>query len=109
MAANVIEATTENFKEELNTSLPVVLDFSADWCGPCKRIVPIIEELAAAMSGRLKFISINVDNNEQIASQYQVMSIPTLIFMHEKEEKDRVVGAIGKDSLIKKIRAVFSL
>ena len=109
MTSKVIEATTENFKEELNTSMPVVLDFGADWCGPCKRIAPIIEELAAEMNGRLKFISINVDNNQEIASEYQVMSIPTLVFIHKKEEKDRVVGAIGKDSLIKKIQSVFSV
>ncbi len=107
MPNNVIEATVGNFKDEIDTSLPVVLDFGAEWCGPCKRIAPVIEELANEMNGRLKFITINVDNNQEIASQYQVMSIPTLIFIKEGKELDRTVGALGKESLSKKISSVF--
>lgn len=109
MSSNLIEATMKNFKDEVNTSVPVILDFGAEWCSPCKRIIPIIEEVAREMNGRLKFITINVDNNQEIASDYQVMSVPTLIFIKKGKEIDRIVGAVGKESLIKKINSVFAI
>ncbi|MBU1863531.1 MAG: thioredoxin [Candidatus Omnitrophica bacterium] len=107
MSGNIIEATEKDFTQLVDTTLPIVIDFWAEWCSPCKRLTPVIEELAAEMDGQVKFIKINVDNNQEIASQYQVMSIPTLIFLKNGQEVDRMVGAAGKDSLVKKIKTLF--
>jgi len=78
-----------------------VLDFWAEWCGPCKFMNPIIEELEKELKGKVEFEKINVDENQQKASQYQVMSIPTYIIVKDGKEQDRIIGATQKENLVK--------
>jgi len=109
MSEHVVEAQESTFEGDIKAETPVVIDFWAEWCGPCKRLTPVIEEIAQEMNGKVKFVKVDVDNNQEVAAQYQVMSIPTLIFLKEGQELDRMVGAAGKDSLTSKIDSVFGI
>lgn len=96
----VIEVTSQNFEEEvLKSEKPVLIDFYATWCGPCKILSPIVEE-AAKEKENVKFVKIDIDKTEDIAMQYQVMSIPTLVLIQNGEEKDRVVGILDKNQIL---------
>lgn len=96
MSENVLEVTSESFqKEVLECDKPVLIDFYADWCGPCKRLSPIVEEIAGEEEN-VKFVKINIDDNEDIAIEYQIMSIPTLVVVKNGKETDRVVGLVDK-------------
>ncbi|HHX56215.1 MAG TPA: thioredoxin [Clostridiales bacterium] len=98
--------TDENFEQEvLNSDLPVLVDFYADWCGPCKIIAPIIEELAAEYEGKVKIGKINVDEEQNSSKKYKVMSIPTLIFFKDGEQVDKLVGVLSKDQLVEKLES----
>ncbi len=95
-----IEVNSENFEEEvLKSTLPVVVDFWAPWCPPCKVIAPILEELANEYEGKIKFCKLNADRNESIILKYEIRSIPTLIVFVAGKEVDRIVGALPKDKL----------
>ena len=99
--------TTENFESEvLNTDKPVLVDFYADWCGPCKMMAPIVHQLAEAYAGQVKIGKLNVDNNLEIAQKYRVMSIPTFIFFKGGEAVHTIVGGLGKAELEEKIKQV---
>lgn len=92
----ILDVTGENFEEEvLKAENKVLVDFYADWCGPCKMLAPIVEEVASEHDD-LKVVRINVDNEESIAMDYQIMSIPTLVLIKDGKEVDRVVGAVQK-------------
>lgn len=80
-----------------------VLDFWAEWCGPCKFMEPIIDELEKELSGRVKFEKINVDEDQEKAAQFQVMSIPTYIIVKDDQEQERIIGAIQKENFVKAI------
>lgn len=98
----VLTVTLDNFEEEVeNSSLPVLVDFWADWCGPCKMIAPIIEQLADEFDGKVKIAKVNVDDNRDLAMRYQVMSIPTLILFKDGEVVNQAVGAKPKGELAK--------
>ena len=99
-----IEVTDKNFEGEvLKSKLPVLVDFWAEWCGPCKMISPIVEEIAVDLSGKLKVAKVNVDNAQELAAKYHVMSIPTLMLFKDGEPVEQIVGAMGKDALLEKI------
>ena len=101
--ANIPEVTEATFEEEvLNGSTPVLVDFSAVWCGPCKLLDPIVEELAQEWSEQIKVVKLDVDTNATIAMQYQVMGVPTLILFKNGEVQERVTGYQPKDRLVTK-------
>ncbi len=96
-----LKLSSENFKEEvLNSEKPVLVDFYADWCGPCNAMSPVIEELAKELEGKAKVGKINVDENSDIAVEYNVMSIPTLIVFKNGKEEKKLVGLRDKEELL---------
>ena len=104
MAANTFEISDDTFEGMVLTSdTPIVVDFWAEWCGPCKMIAPILEELASENSETFKVGKVNVDDNRQTAMQYNVRSIPTLLVFKDGKVAAQIVGAMPKDALKKKI------
>ena len=101
---SIAHFTDANFKKEvLESALPVLVDFWAAWCGPCKMIAPAVEELAREYAGKMKIGKLDVDSNSRTATSYGVMSIPTLIFFKKGKVMDQIVGALNKAELKKKI------
>lgn len=104
MAKNVIELTKDNFeKEVLRSSMPVIVDFWAAWCMPCKMIAPIIDEVSRKYSGKCKVAKLNVDNTMDVATKFGVMNIPTVIFFKDGAEFSRIVGVSSKNSIVGKV------
>ncbi|HEX5630986.1 MAG TPA: thioredoxin [Acidimicrobiia bacterium] len=100
MSANTITANDQNFNELIAGDTPVLVDFWAAWCGPCRMIEPIVEEIAAEYQGKLRVAKLNVDENPQTAGTYDVMSIPTLIVFQKGELRKRMVGAMPKHKML---------
>ena len=105
MAADgILTLTDSTFDEQINASdVPVVVDFWADWCGPCKMIAPIVGELAVEQAGQLQFAKIDVDANPDASLRYGVMSIPTLLVFKDGQVAKRLVGAKGKGQLLEEL------
>ncbi len=96
--------TDSNFEQDaIQSHIPVVIDFYADWCGPCKMMSPVIDELAADYEGKVKIGKVNTDENRSVATKYNIMSIPTILLMKDGQVVDTVVGAIPKTALQEKI------
>ena len=102
----VLNVTGKDFEGEvLKSDLPVLVDFWAEWCGPCRMVSPIVDEVAEELQGKLKVVKVNVDDAQDLASNYEVMSIPTLILFKGGEPVEQIVGAVAKDQLSEKINA----
>ncbi len=107
--ADLINVTEDTFENEvIKASEPVLVDFSAVWCGPCKMLDPIVKQLAGEWDGKVKVVKIDADQNPNILMQYSVLGIPTLLFFKEGEVKERVTGYIPKDKLVAKFSPHFN-
>ena len=103
------EFTDQNFEEEvLKSELPVLVDFYADWCGPCKMMAPVIENLAVEYAGKINVGKLNVDTSQASAVKYRVMSIPTMILFVNGEVKETVVGAVSAKELVQMLDGVLN-
>jgi thioredoxin 1 len=99
-APNIVNLTQENFDAEvLKASTPVLVDFWAEWCGPCKMIAPVLDELATENAGQVKIGKVNIDQQQGLAAQYGVRAIPTLLLFHRGEVADQMVGLRSKKDL----------
>lgn len=103
--SKAIEITDANFEEVINTDKPVLVDFWAEWCGPCKMIGPLVEELATDYNGKAVIGKLDVDSNPNISAKYGIRSIPTLLVFKNGEIVDKQVGAVQKNVLAQKIDA----
>ena len=104
---SLITITDDNFKEEvLDSDKPVLIDFWAVWCGPCKMIAPIVEELAVEFEGKAKIGKLDVDSNQQTSIKYGVRSIPTLLIFKDGEVKETIIGAVPKAKVVEKLNSV---
>ncbi len=104
-----VELNDANFESEvIKSDLPVLVDFWAPWCGPCRMVGPIVEEIAKDYEGKLKVGKLNVDENSQTAGQYGIMSIPNLLFFKGGKVADQIVGAVAKQQFVEKIDKIIT-
>jgi thioredoxin 1 len=100
MAGKAVQVSGDNFKMEvLESQTPAMVDFWAPWCGPCKSISPVLDELASEHEGKVKLVKVNVDDNPGIAAQYGIRAIPTLIFFKNGQQVNQITGAVSKAAL----------
>ena len=105
--ANAITITDDSFQSEVvESAIPVLVDFWAVWCGPCRMVAPIVDELAVEYEGRVKVCKVDVDSEQKIASDFGIRSIPTLLIFKNGELAHQIVGAVPKKQLVEKLEAV---
>ena len=106
MSANITTLSDATFDEVVGSSdKPLLVDFWAEWCGPCKMIAPVLEEIAEEQAGKIEIVKLNIDDNLDVTRRFDVMSIPTLILFKDGEPAMRVVGAKGKGQLLQELSA----
>ena len=104
-----IKVTEQNFEQEVMISdIPVIIDFYAEWCGPCKMMGPVFEEVSEEYKGKVKFVKVDTQASQQLAAGFQVQSIPTLAVIHNKKELERWVGFASKDALKQRIEEILA-
>ena len=101
-----VTITSENFETLKNGNTPLVVDFWAEWCGPCRMVSPIIDELANEYADRVNIGKMNVDENDEIVAQFGIRNIPTVLFFKEGQMVDKIVGAMPKDKFVAKIESL---
>lgn len=105
--SNLTQVTSENFEDEvLNSDKPVIVDFWADWCGPCKALSPILDQIADEMVDQARIVKVNVDQASDLAQKYGIRGIPTLIFFKNGEVKSTLVGNQPKEEIVKNIQSL---
>ena len=96
----------DNFQEQvLNSSTPVLLDFFANWCGHCQKLLPLLDDVATEMDGKIRVMKMNVDENRDLAQKYEIKGLPTMILFKDGSELDRLIGFMPKDKIIDKVSA----
>lgn len=104
MSEEILHVADGSFEEEvINSQIPVLVDFWADWCGPCKMIAPTLEDLAKNYGNKLKVVKLNVDENREVPAKYGIMSIPTLLLFKGGEVKETIIGALPKNQIIQAV------
>ncbi|MGH9788040.1 MAG: thioredoxin [Candidatus Acidiferrales bacterium] len=107
MAGAAVEFTEQNFEQDvIQSTTPVLVDLWATWCGPCRLLTPVVEELAGTYQGKMKVGKLNVDDHPQVAGRFRIMNIPTLLLFKGGQEVDRIVGVVPKEELTRRIEKV---
>ena len=102
----MLEVTSADFEAEvLQSDLPVLVDFWAPWCGPCKALTPTVEKIAAEVEGKVKVVKCNIDQSQDIAGRYSIMSIPTLLVFHKGQVVEQLIGLVKPDKIMDKLKA----
>jgi len=109
MSEVVAQVTDSTFDQEvLKSTIPVLVDFWAEWCGPCKMVAPVVEEVAKQFQGKVRVVKVDVDNNQRIAAQYSIRSIPSLYLFKGGKLVDQIVGAVPKHQIIAALEGVLA-
>jgi len=107
--SKINKITSSVFKSEvLESDIPVVVDFWAPWCGPCRMVAPVLEEISQKMNGNIKFVKLNTDENQKTAMDYQIMAIPSLLIFKDGQEVDRIVGFVPQEQLEADLQKIIS-